>query len=93
MDTKYIVAAYASGENSELFKSEFVYANHAAAALSYFRYLVDKVRHGAQLVDCMKSYIRNTDRVTREMQLYGEIDERPILVTIVITKAAEANGV
>lgn len=93
MDTKYIVAAYASGENSELFKSEFACADYATAALSYFHYLVDKVRHGVQLIDCMKSYTRNTDRVTREMQLYGEIDERPILVTIVIAKAAKANGI
>lgn len=94
MDTKptYVIMAFGMGENSEFFPLTCAVATSPMAAISYFDYLVNKFRGDKSLVDCMSKYARNNDMVTREMQLYTEMDGITALINISIVKAVTANG-
>lgn len=94
MDTKptYVIMAFGIGENSEFFPLTCAVASSPMAAISYFDYLVNKFKGDKSLVDCMSKYIRNNDMVTREMQLYTEMDGITALINISIVKAVTADG-
>lgn len=95
MDTKptvYSIIAFGVGENSELYPMTSAVATSPMAAVAYFNMVVNQARGDKPLVDCMSKYVRNKDRVTRDMQLYAEIDERTVLVNISIVKAVHADG-
>lgn len=94
MDTKptYVIMAFGIGENSEFFPLTCAVATTPMAAISYFDYLANKFRGEKSLVDCMSKYTRNSDNVTREMQLYSETDGVTALINISIVKAVTADG-
>lgn len=94
MDTKptvYSIIAFGVGENSELYPMTSAVATSPMAAIAYFSMLVTQARGDKPLVDCMTKYARNKDRVTRNMQLYAEIDEKTVLVNVSIVKAVHAD--
>jgi hypothetical protein len=84
--------AFGIGENSEFFPLTCAVASSSMAAISYFDYLANKFRGDKTLVDCMSKYARNSDNVTREMQLYTEMDGITALINISIVKAVTADG-
>lgn len=90
--TVYSIIAFGVGENSELYPMTSAVATSPMAAVAYFNMVVNQARGDKSLIDCMSKYIRNADRVTRDMQLYTEIDDRIVLINISIVKAVHADG-
>lgn len=88
-NTTYVIMAFGIGEDKEIFPMTCTVAKSTISAISFFNSVVDQIRGDKPLVNCMSKYTRNSDRVTREMQLYGEVEGKDVLFIASIIKAVD----